>query len=188
MATAVQTLPVATGEWEIDSAHTTLGFVAKHLMVTKVRGHFQRFQGSIRVGDTLETTKAEATIDAGSLMTNDPKRDGHLKSADFFDVEKYPEIRFVSTKIEPTGENTFRVTGDFTIRDVTKPITLDAEFQGMSHSPMGFDVAFFTATTEIDREEWGLTWNVALEQGGVLVSKKIQIEIEGQAKPKQPAA
>ena len=171
----------APGVWELDTAHSRLGAVARHLMVTKVRGSFGVFGGKIEVGEAIEDSKVEVHVDAASIDTGSPDRDKHLRSADFLDVEHYPEITFVSTKVERKGETGLRVTGDLTIHGVTKPVTLDAEFDGITDDPWGGKRIAFTAATEIDREDWGMTWNVALEKGGVLVSKKIQVEIDVQA-------
>jgi polyisoprenoid-binding protein YceI len=154
--------------------------VARHLVVTKVRGIFEKVEARIRVGETLATSGVEATIDVASLDSRDEKRDTHLRSADFFDVEKFPTLTFRSTGVEATGKEHYAVTGDLTIRDRTHPITLDVEFLGSEKTPWGSSVAVISASAEIDREEWGLTWNVALESGGVLVSKKIQLEIDAE--------
>jgi polyisoprenoid-binding protein YceI len=170
----------AVGTWNIDTAHTSTEFVARHLMVTKVRGGFASVTGTIQVADDPADSLVEVVIDAASVSTGAPDRDEHLKGADFLDVGSYPEMRFVSTAIEPSGR-TWKLTGDLTIKKVTRPVTLDLEFVGIVDDPWGNAKAAFAATTEINREDWGLTWNVALETGGVLVSKKITIEIEAQA-------
>jgi polyisoprenoid-binding protein YceI len=172
----------SAGRWEIDPAHTSAEFVGRHLMVTKVRGSFQNVSGSIVVADDPLESEVEVVIDATSLSTGSADRDGHLKSADFFDVENYPEIRFVSTSVRSNGSS-WKLEGDLTIKDVTKPVELDFEFMGLVDDPWGNSKAAFSASTEILREDWGLNWNVALESGGLLVSKKIVIEIEVQASP-----
>lgn len=170
------------GTWTIDASHTTIGAVARHMMVTKVRGRFTEFSGAIEVAEDPKDSKAELTIAATSIDTGSEQRDGHLRSPDFLDVETYPEISFRSTGIEFVDGERFRLTGDFTIRGVTQPLTLDATFEGVAASPFGEgQVAFFTAKGEFDREAFGMTWNHAIEAGGVLVSKKIQLEIEVQA-------
>ena len=171
----------AAGTWVVDKSHTRLGFVAKHLMVTKVRGGFTDFEGSITIGETPEQSSAEAIIKTASLTTGDAKRDGHLHSPDFLDVEKYPEMRFRSTRIEPVGEGEFRIEGELTIKDVTKPVVVDATFEGLATDPWGGERAGFSSVAEIDREAWGMTWNQALETGGVLVSKKVKLELDVQA-------
>jgi polyisoprenoid-binding protein YceI len=169
------------GVWNLDPSHTTIGFVARYLMLTKVRGRFDRFTGSIHIEPTPEDSWAEISIEADSITTNNPDRDKHLRSPDFLDVEHFPAISFRSTKVEHVGETALRVTGDLTIRDVTRPVVLEAEFLGMTLDPWGNSRAVFSATTEIDRTEFGASWNVALETGGVLVGKQIQIELEVQA-------
>jgi|SRR3954454_7105529 len=178
----------APGIWEVDTAHSRLGAVARHLVVTKVRGSFGVFGGTIVVGERPEDSTVEVRVDTTSINTGSPDRDQHLRSPDFLDVERFPEMTFRSTKVERAGETGLRVSGDLTIRDVSRPITLDAEFDGLTGDPWGGRRVAFTATTEIDREDWGMTWNVALETGGMLVSKKIQIEIDVQATWKAEAA
>lgn len=179
-ATLTQTLP-ASGVWDIDRAHSTVEFVARHLMVTKVRGTFDAFEGSITVGDKPETSVVTATITTATINTHDSNRDGHLRSKDFFDAETYPTIAFTSTRIEAKSKGEYIVHGDLNLHGVTRPIALAVEYQGVVTDPFGRDKALFSATTEIDREEWGLTWNQPLQNGGFLVSKKITIEIEAQA-------
>jgi polyisoprenoid-binding protein YceI len=180
MTTAVQER-IAAGTWAIDPSHANVGFVARHLMVHKVRGFFSGVSGAIHVGENLDDTWVEATIDAATLSTRDAQRDGHLTSADFLNIDEYPEIRFRSSGIDDIGGGRFRVEGDLTIRGVTRPITLDAEFDGTATDPYGNERAAFSASTEVDREDWGITWNVALESGGVLVGKKVRLEIEAEA-------
>jgi len=172
------------GQWTIDPAHTSADFVARHLMVTKVRGSFGAVTGTIDVAEDPHDSQVEVTIETASVSTGAGDRDAHIKSADFLDVENYPEIRFVATQVKP-NRGSFRLTGDLTIKDVTKPVTIDFEFHGIVDDPWGNPKAAFSGTTDIMREDWGLTWNVALDSGGVLVSKKISIEIEAQAAPAQ---
>ncbi|MGO8687897.1 MAG: YceI family protein [Candidatus Dormibacteria bacterium] len=172
--------PLAPGEYALDPSHTHVGFLARHLVVTKVRGTFEKVDARIRVGETLEHSGVDVTIDVASLDSRDEKRDAHLRSADFFDVEKFPTITFRSTGVVPAADGRYAVTGDLTIRDQTRPLTLDVEYLGAASTPWGTSVAVISAAAEIDREEWGLTWNVALESGGVLVSKRIQLEIEAE--------
>jgi len=169
------------GVWKLDQAHTTLGFVARYLMLTKVRGKFGRFTGAIHVEEKPEDSWVELSIEAASIDTNHPDRDAHLRSPDFLDVVQHPTIEFRSTKVEPVGGTKLRVTGDLTIRDQTRPIVLDAEFLGMTPDPWGNSRAVFSATGEIDRTEFGASWNVALETGGVLVGRVVQLELEVQA-------
>ncbi|MET0831333.1 MAG: YceI family protein [Acidimicrobiia bacterium] len=177
----------AAGVWEIDPAHTTVEFVARHLMVSKVRGRFDSFTGSIEIGEDLVASAIEVDIDVTSLTTGSPDRDAHLASADFFEAGDHPTIRFASTAIEPDGADWpdnahWTVTGLLTIRGVTQPVTLDLAYLGTGQDPWGNTKAGFSLTGEVDREDWGLTWNVALEGGGVLVSKKVKLEIETQIK------
>ena len=147
-------------------------------MVTKVRGHFSEFSGAVHVAERPEESWAELAIRASSIDTGNPDRDTHLRSPDFLDVERFPEIRFKSTEVDLPGENRIVVAGDLTIRDVTRPVVLQAEFTGMSVDPWGNPRAGFSATTEIDREEFGASWNLALEAGGWLVSKTVQLELD----------
>ena len=173
--TATKTTP-AVGTWEVDPAHTTAEFVARHIL-TPVRGRFTEVSGRIEVAEDPTESRVEATMNTASVFTNDAKRDGHLRSPDFFDVEKYPTITFKSTRITDQGDGRYKLFGDLTIRDVTKEIALDAEFLGVDGTPFGTTVAAFSASTEVEREDWGLTWNLALESGGWLVSKRVKLEI-----------
>ena len=169
------------GSYEIDSAHSSVGFVARHLMVSKVRGHFSRFSGTIQVTDAPEQARVEATIDAASIDTGEPNRDAHLRSADFLDVEHFPTITFAGTGPVHKGGSRFSLPGELTIRGVTRPITLEAEYLGTaSHPQMGTRIGL-SATGEIDREEFGMTWNAALEAGGWVVSKTVRLELEAEA-------
>lgn len=168
--------------FDLDTAHTRLGFVAKHLMVTKVRGHFADFDGTITIGQDLLDSGAEVNARTATITTNQAQRDGHLQSSDFFEVGTYPEMTYRSTKVVARDGATFTVLGDLSIRGVTKPVELEIELEGVSTNPMsGKQIVGFTATGELDREAFGLTWNVGLEGGGVLVSKTIKLEIEGEA-------
>jgi polyisoprenoid-binding protein YceI len=170
----------APGTWTIDAAHSSVEFVVRHLMVAKVRGRFSEFSGTIHVGDSPETSSVEVSIAPASITTGDAQRDGHLQSADFFQVEDYPSIAFRSTAVRSVGDR-YAVDGELTVHGVTKPVTLDLEYQGSITDPFGNDKAVFSASTELDREAWGLTWNQSLETGGVLVGKKAKIEIEVEA-------
>ena len=174
-----QTIPKA-GTWVIDPSHSQIEITARHLMVSKVRGSFQTFSGAVTIGGTPEESAVEVTIDAASVNTGAEDRDGHLRSGDFLDVEAYPTITFQSTSIERNG-SAYRLIGNLTLRGVTKPLTLDMDYLGTVADPMGNEKTVFNATGSFDREDWGLTWNVPLEAGGVLVSKKFQIEIALQA-------
>jgi polyisoprenoid-binding protein YceI len=167
--------------WALDPAHTLVEFSAKHMMFTTVKGRFTGFQGTIHdVADDPTRSWVEAELDAASLSTGDEKRDGHLRSADFLDVETHPKITFRSTRIEGTREH-FKLYGDLTIRGTTREVVFDTEFQGTGANPWGKQVAGFSASGEVNRKDFGLTWNVALESGGVLVSDKIKISLEVQA-------
>ena len=168
----------ALGTWEVDPGHTSVAFVARYLMVTKVRGHFSDFSGAIHVAKRAEESWAELVIQASSIDTGNGDRDQHLRSPDFLDVERFAEMRFKSTKVELPGENRLVVTGDLTIRDVTRPVVLQAEFTGLTQDPWGNPRAGFSATTEIDREAFGASWNMALETGGWLVSKTVEVELD----------
>jgi polyisoprenoid-binding protein YceI len=168
------------GTWNIDPAHTTVGFVARHLMITKVRGRFTGVSGTITVPEDRLQSSVEATIDLTTVDTGDHQRDGHLRSADFFDVERFPTMTFASTGVKDDGGD-FVLLGDLTIRGVTRPIELALEFEGVSPDPWGGTRAAFSASGEVSRKEWGLEWNVALETGGVVVGDKIKLELDVQA-------
>ncbi|CCH75740.1 conserved hypothetical protein [Nostocoides australiense Ben110] len=163
------------GTWTVDPAHTEVGFVARHLMVTKVRGTFADVEGTVEVAPDVTKSTVDVTVQMASVDTRSADRDTHLKSADFFDVENYPTMRFVSTSFD--GE---QLTGDLTIKDVTKPVTFEVEFNGEQADPWGNTKAGFEAEAEVKRADWGLTWNAAIEGGGVLVSDKIKIVLDVQ--------
>ena len=171
----------AAGTYVLDAAHKRVGFVVKHLMVSKVRGQFAEAEATITVGEDPLQSSVTATINTASVHTGQADRDNHLRTGDFFDAEKYPTMEFRSTVIKSFEGNELVVAGELTIKDVTRPVDLLVEFEGVGRSPYGFDLFGFSASTEIDREDWGLTWNQALETGGVMVSKKVKIEIEGEA-------
>jgi polyisoprenoid-binding protein YceI len=174
------TIP-APGTYLLDQAHRRVGFVARHMMVSKVRGQFRDAEATITVTDNPLESAVSATIQAASIDTGATDRDNHLRSGDFLEAEKFPTLEFRSTGVKSHSGNEFVLAGELTIKDVTRPVELEVEFEGAGRSPFGQDIFGFTASTEIDREDFGLTWNVALETGGVLVSKKIKIEIEGEA-------
>lgn len=165
------------GTYAIDASHSEVGFVARHAMVTKVRGRFTEVEGSLTFGDSVETSSANATIGAASVTTGSEQRDGHLQSPDFFDVATYPTITFASTGVRAEGGE-FVLEGDLTIKDVTKRVTVPVEFEGTATDPFGNQRAGFSAAFDVDREDWGLTWNAALETGGVLVSKKVKLQLD----------
>lgn len=169
------------GDWQLDPAHTSVDFTARHLMVSKVRGQFHGVSGTIHISEDPLGSWAEVTVDPASVDSGDEKRDAHLRSPDFLDVEQYPEINFHSTRLEGNSPGGFRLEGDLTVHGVTRPVTLDVEYLGWTSDPWGGRRAGFSAKTEVDREEFGLTWNVALEAGGVLVGKKVTLEFEIEA-------
>ena len=164
-------------KWYIDPSHSSVTFGVKHMMVSTVRGKLGKVRGEIDFDPTAPATaKIVATIDAGSIDTNDPKRDGHLKSADFFDVAQYPEITFRSTTVEPKGKDQFAVSGDLTIRGTTKPVSFDAVIEGVAADQDGGEHLGAAGTLVIDRTQWGLVWNQALANG-VLLGEKVTIEL-----------
>ena len=166
------------GTYVLDPAHTTFSFVTRHAMVTKVRGSFQEFEGQAVVdGAYPENTKLEVTINTGSVDTRSADRDAHLRSGDFFDAEQFPTMTFVGTDFSIAG-NVVNVTGDLTIKDVTKPVTFPLEFEGSAKDPFGNIRVGFEGSTQILRSDFGLTWNAALETGGFLVSDKVTLELE----------
>ena len=169
-------LPVA-GTWAIDESHTSVNFKVKHLGLAKTRGRFSTLEGTVTVGERPEDSTVEVAIDAASINSNDETRDNHLRSADFFDVEQHPSITFRSTAVSGKGER-WSVAGDLTIAGVTKPVTLDVDFDGVAGDPWGGSRAGFTAKTVVNREDFGLTWNAALETGGFLVGKTVAIELD----------
>jgi polyisoprenoid-binding protein YceI len=173
-------IPTA-GTFSIDPTHSRVGFMVRHLMVSKVRGSFTDVSGEIVVGEDPLQSSVTATMQALSITTGVEQRDGHLRTGDFLEVEKYPTLEFKSTGVTKIDGNEFTLSGDLTIKGITKPIELKVEFEGATRSPYGKDVFGFSATTEIDREDWGITYNMALETGGVMVSKNVKIEIEGEA-------
>jgi polyisoprenoid-binding protein YceI len=166
---------IPAGTWTVDASHSEIGFVARHLMVSKVRGSFTDVSGTVEVAEDVSASVADVVIKTASVSTGTADRDGHLRSADFFDVETFPEMTFVSTGFD--GET---LTGDLTIKDVTKPVTLDVEFNGVATDPWGNEKAGFEATADINRTDWNLNWNAALEKGGVLVSEKIKLVLDVQ--------
>ncbi|MCI3933283.1 YceI family protein [Streptomyces sp. AN091965] len=172
-------LAAVTGDYELDPAHSSIGFVARHAMVTNVKGSFLDFSGSLHLdgSDPAESTAAiDVTMD--SIDTGNADRDGHLKSADFFKTEEFPQMTFRSTKAEALGGDDYRVTGDLTILGTTRPLTIDLEFNGAATDPFGNQRVGFEGKAELLRSEWGLTWNAALETGGVLVSDKIKLTFD----------
>jgi polyisoprenoid-binding protein YceI len=181
--------PGGLTDWTIDSAHTDVLFSAKHMMVTTVRGKFHDVEGTLRLDEANPTnSSAEIRIAAASLATGNGQRDGHLRSADFFSAETHPTITFRSTSIEQVGTSDFRISGDLTIQETTRPIVFDATFLGFYTSMQGTRRVGLSARTIINRKDWGLGWNVALETGGWLVGENVTIEIEIAADEAAPAA
>ena len=172
------TLNELNGTYTLDPSHTSVGFTTRHAMVTKVRGTFNEVEGQATTGPNLEGASIEVTMQAGSVDTRNGDRDGHLRSADFFDVETYPTITFRSTEVAAVDADTLRVTGDLTIKDVTRPVTIDFDYAGAAKDPFGNERIGFEGSVVVNRKDFGLTWNAALETGGVLVSEKVTLEFE----------
>ena len=166
------------GTWTLDPTHTAVEFEARHLMVAKVKGRFGEFEGALHIAEDPTQSSTSVAIKAASIDTRTLQRDDHLRSPDFLEVEAYPELTFTSTGVEHDDGNDWKINGDLTIRGITKPVTLKMEYNGQTSDPFGGQRAFFSAETKIDRDEWGLTWNQALETGGWLVGKEIKLSIE----------
>ena len=165
------------GSWAIDPGHAEVAFIGRHFMLTKVRGRFTDIVGTVVIADDPADSSVDVTINMASVESGSDDRDNHLRSSDFFDVENHPEGRFRSTSVTLNGDTT-RVSGELTLVGITRPVVLDVLYVGSTVDPWGGHRAIYSASTEINREDWGLTWNVALEAGGLLVSKKIRIELE----------
>ncbi len=183
MTTTPVTIPATvadlTGTWTLDATHTRIGFVARHAMVTKVRGSFNDFEGTAVVdGSNLGASKVDVTIQAASIDTRNEQRDGHLRSNDFLAMDEYPTITFVSTDVRGTGATSFELVGDLTIKGVTQSVAIPFEFEGAATDPYGNLRAGFEGSVTINRKDYGITWNAALETGGVLVGEKITLEFE----------
>ena len=165
--------------WQIDTAHSHIQFSVRHMMISKVRGEFTKFSGAVNLD---EANPAASTVDlkieAASIHTRDEQRDGHLRSADFFDAENHPYLTFKSTSVKVADSNHAKLNGDLTIRGISHPVTLDVEYQGQSKNPWGITIAGFEATTKINRKDWGLAWNAVLETGGIAVGDEVSIDIE----------
>jgi polyisoprenoid-binding protein YceI len=167
--------------WEIDPAHSEITFSIRHMMISTVRGQFRRFRGHIHFDEATPTDAlVDVEIETASIDTRDEQRDAHLRSAEFFDAERFPTITFLSRRVEAVSHNRFRAIGDLTMHGVTREVALDTCFEGVGKDPWGGTRAAFTATTTIDREDYGLTWNAALETGGVLVGKDVKIALDVQ--------
>jgi polyisoprenoid-binding protein YceI len=177
--TSGATATIPTGSYTIDPTHSRIGFVARHAMVTKVRGSFNEFDGTgFFDADDPTAAQLQLTIKAASIDTRNADRDGHLQGNDFFDMATYPQITFASTAVDHVDAENYRVTGDLTIKGVTKPVTVDFEYTGIAVDPFGNTRVGFVGATTINRKDWDLTWNAALETGGVLVSEKIKLEFD----------
>lgn len=172
---------MSSATWTIDTSHSAVHFVARHMVIAKVRGGFKAFSGTVEL-DEADMTKStvSVSIDAASIDTAEEKRDAHLKSADFFDVEKFPTLSFKSKSITKSGDG-YKVAGELTMHGVTKDVVLDANFEGKGKDPWGGERVAFAAKTSVNREDFGLKWNQVLEAGGLLVSNKIEIELEVEA-------
>ncbi len=177
--TATTTYPQLTGDYTVDPAHSRIGFTARHAMVTKVRGSFGEFTGKVRAdGADPAKSAVDVTIEVKSIETGNADRDGHLRSNDFLQADEHPRITFVSTRVAQTEDTVFEITGDLTIKGVTKSVTIPFEFAGSAKDPFGNERIGFEGSTVINRKDYGITWNAALETGGVLVSDKITLEFD----------
>lgn len=171
----------APGTYVIDTSHSSVEFVARHLGLSKVRGHFTNFSGDIQIAENPEESSVEVDVDVASVESADARRDEHLRSPDFFHVEEHPSMSFKSTSVTPVDDGTWQVGGLLTIRGVTRPVVLETEFEGAENTPFGDQRIGFSASTEINREDWDLGWNAVLESGGLLVGKKIKIDLNVEA-------
>ena len=176
-ATAAPTR-VPTGRWSVDPSHSSVEFQVKHLGIANVRGHFAKFGGTLEIGDDLASAKAYGVVEAASVDTNDEARDAHLRSPDFFDVEHYREIAFESRGITPTGDDSFEITGDLTMRGITRELRLQAEITGTEQDPYGNERVGLEATGELNRGDYGITFNQALGSGNALVSDKVKLQLD----------
>ncbi|WP_139006927.1 YceI family protein [Arthrobacter crystallopoietes] len=170
-------IDLTPGTWNLDLAHTEIGFAVRHAGISKVRGQFTDAEATLVIGDTPTGSSVTATVKTASFDSNDENRDAHVKGTDFFDVEQFPTMTFASVNAQGSGEE-FKLAGDLTIKGITKPVTFDVEFGGMAIDPFGATRAGFSATTQISRKEFGLTWNAMLDAGGVLVGDKVTIVID----------
>lgn len=183
-----QPSPPAPGTWVIDPAHSSIEAIARHMMVSKVRGHFGSFSGTVEVADDPTRSSVEVSIDAKTIDTNEEKRDQHLRGEDFLYVDEYPQLEFESREIEHVGGNSYRMVGDLTIRGETHEAELDVDYFGTDTDPFGGERALFQATTTLNREDWGITWNKTLETGGLFVGKELDVELDVQLVPQDSAA
>jgi polyisoprenoid-binding protein YceI len=178
MSTTVSNTIVPTGTWNVDPAHSKVGFAVKHMGIATVRGEFTGFEGTLEIGDDLATATARGAVRTETVDTNEPQRDGHLRSADFFDAESYPEITFESTSIDPIDDETFRVTGNLTMRGTTGEVVLHAEVQGTDVDPWGNERVGLEITGQLSRGEYGMTFNQALGSGNMLVGDKVKLSLD----------
>jgi polyisoprenoid-binding protein YceI len=176
--TTLNNLAQIAGDYTLDHTHTRIGFVARHAMVTKVRGAFNEFEGTAHIDEDLSKSWAKVAVNVDSIDTRNADRDGHLRTNDFLDIENHPQITFESTSVRQLDDVTVQVSGDLTIKGVSKPVTIDFEYQGQATDPFGNQRVGFEGAVTINRKDWGITWNAALETGGVLVSDKVTLEFE----------
>ena len=174
--------PRTSSTWDVDPAHSSLGFTVRHLVISKVHGRFVRWAGTLLIDDAQpERSRVQVRAEAASIDTHEPQRDAHLRSADFLDTDRHPAITFTSTHIEKAGDQRYQVTGDLAIAGVTRPVRLEVEALGRARDPWGSERAGFSGRTSIDRRDFSLVWNQALETGGVVVGEKVEIAIEVEA-------
>jgi polyisoprenoid-binding protein YceI len=179
MTTTQLPAQLTSGTYTVDPSHSRVGFVARHAMVTKVRGSFNEFEATAQIdAEDITRSTAQVTINVDSIDTRNEQRDGHLRSNDFLDIANHPQITFVSTSVTPVSGDVVRVTGDLTIKGESRPVTVDFTFEGAATDPFGNERVGFEGSVVINRKDWGITWNAALEAGGVLVSEKITLEFE----------
>jgi polyisoprenoid-binding protein YceI len=171
---------IPAGTWTIDPSHSEVGFTVRHLMVSKVKGNFETFEGTITIAEDPLASSVTAEVDLGSINTRDAQRDAHLRSADFFETDTYPKLTFTSTSVEPAGSD-YKVTGDLTIKGVTRSVVLDLEFNGVHPDPWGGTRSGFSATTEISRKDFGIDFEIPMDGGGVVVGDKVKIGLEVEA-------
>jgi polyisoprenoid-binding protein YceI len=169
---------IPSGTWRVDPAHSAVGFAVKHVMISTVRGRFGEFEGEIEANGDLDAAEFRAAIRAASIDTNQPQRDEHLRSPDFFDAETYPEIRFESKRVEHVEHDRFRIVGDLSMRGTTREVVLEGTVEGTGRDPYGNDRIALDLRGELDRKDFGLTWNQALETGGVLVGDRVKLAID----------
>ncbi len=178
MTVTTPTLDTIAGTYTLDAAHSRIGFVARHAMVTKVRGSFGTFDGVATVADDFAASSVQLSIDVVSVDTRNEQRDAHVRGGDFLDADRFPQITFASTSVDQSGPASFDLTGDLTIKGVTRSVTVPFDFEGAATDPFGNERIGFEGSTTINRKDFGITWNAALETGGVLVSDKLTLEFE----------